>query len=165
MCRDLVRHKVHANAALLRAISEHQAAARDVELRTLLHHVILANRFWFSLMRGDPFDSKEESRVPDSLEKIAQLYRITHTQELGWIAGLQNADLPITIETLSIPGQAFSIEQALLQVCMHSHGHSAQCATRLRQLGGIPPSMDFILWLKDRPSPRLGLRPRSEISN
>jgi uncharacterized damage-inducible protein DinB len=36
---------------------------------------------------------------------------------------------------------------------MHSHGHRAQCATRLRLLGGTPPAMDFILWLKDRPVP------------
>jgi uncharacterized damage-inducible protein DinB len=151
--KDLVRHKVHANAALLQAISEHEPVASDVELRTLLHHVILANRFWFSLMRGDPFDSKEESRMPDSLAAIAQLYRNTHTQELDWIAGIQNADLARTIETPFIPGQTFSIEQTLLQVCLHSHGHRAQCATRLRQLGGIPPSMDFILWLKDRPGP------------
>lgn len=129
----------------MKAIREHEAAARDAELRTLLHHVILANRFWFSLMRGEPFDSKEESRVPDSLEAIVQLYRNTHTQELAWIAGLQNEDFARTIETPFIPGQTFSIEQALLQVCMHSHGHRAQCASRLRQLGGIPPPMDFIL--------------------
>ena len=36
---------------------------------------------------------------------------------------------------------------------MHSYGHRAQCATRLRQLGGIPPQMDFVMWLKDRPAP------------
>ena len=153
MFQDLVRHKVHANTALLKAIAEHQAAARDAELRTLLHHVILANRFWFSLMRGIPFDSIEESRVPDSLGEIVQLYRSTHTPELAWIAGIQNGELAKTIETPFIPGQTFSIEQALLQVCLHSHGHRAQCASRLRQLGGIPPSMDFIVWLKDKPGP------------
>jgi uncharacterized damage-inducible protein DinB len=153
MFRDLVRHKVHANAALLKAVRNHEAAACGAELRSLLHHVILANRFWFSLMRGDSFHSKEESRVPDSLDAIAQLYRSTHTQELDWIAGLQDADLARTIGTPFIPGQTFSIEQALLQVCIHSHGHRAQCATRLRQLGGTPPPMDFVMWLKDRPAP------------
>ena len=153
MFQDLVRHKVHANAALLKAIAEHEAASRDADLRTLLHHVILANRFWFSLMRGVPFDPKEESRVPDSLQEITQLYRSTHTEELAWIAAIQKEDLDRTIETPFIPGQTFSIEQALLQVCMHSHGHRAQCASRLRQLGGIPPPLDFILWLKDKPAP------------
>ena len=153
LLQDLVRHKAHANASLLRAVRNHEAAARDTEIRALLHHVILANRFWFSLMRGISFQPEHESHVPDSLGEVAEVYRNTHSQELEWIAGIQNADLARTIETPFILGQTFSIEQTLLQVCLHSHGHRAQCATRLRQLGGIPPSMDFILWLKDRPGP------------
>ena len=32
-----------------------------------------------------------------------------------------------------------SVAEALLQVCMHSHGHRAQVATRLRQHGAVPP--------------------------
>ena len=153
MFRDLVGHKVLANAALLKAIREHEAAARDAELRTLLHHVILANRFWFSLMRGVSFQPEHESRVPDSLGEVAELYRNTHAQEFEWVSRIQEADLMRTIETPFIPGQNFSVAQALVQVCMHSHGQRAQCATRLRQLGGIPPQMDFVMWLKDRPTP------------
>jgi uncharacterized damage-inducible protein DinB len=41
----------------------------------------------------------------------------------------------------------------MMQVVMHSQGHRSQCATRLRQLGGTPPAMDFVLWLKERPEP------------
>ncbi|HKD63239.1 MAG TPA: DinB family protein [Candidatus Acidoferrales bacterium] len=104
-------------------------------------------------MHGDPFDAERESRVPDSLEGIAQLYRSTHTEELAWIAAIHNEDLARTIETPFIPGQTFSIALAILQVCLHSHGHRAQCATRLRQLGGTPPPMDFVVWLKDKPLP------------
>ena len=48
MFQDLVRHKVHANAALVQAIGEHDAASCDAELRTLLHHVILAMILVFS---------------------------------------------------------------------------------------------------------------------
>jgi uncharacterized damage-inducible protein DinB len=150
---DLVRHKAYANAALLKAVHDHEAAAHDTEIRTLLHHVILANRFWFSLLRGVSFRPEHESRVPDSLEEVGELYRNTHAQELEWTASIQEADLARTIQTSFIPGQNFSIAQALVQVCMHSHGHRAQCATRLRQLGGIPPPMDFVMWLKDRPAP------------
>ena len=40
----------------------------------------------------------------------------------------------------------------MMQVAMHSLGHRAQCATRLRALGGNPPNTDFILWLKERPA-------------
>jgi hypothetical protein len=45
------------------------------------------------------------------------------------------------------------VAQAYMQVCMHSHGHRSQCATRLRALGGEPPVTDFIVWLNERPAP------------
>jgi uncharacterized damage-inducible protein DinB len=37
---------------------------------------------------------------------------------------------------------------------MHSHFHRGQNATRLRELGGEPPTTDYIFWLwKGRPKP------------
>jgi uncharacterized damage-inducible protein DinB len=149
---DLVRHKAYANARLLSAIRHHEAAAQDDELRKLLHHVILANRFWLALILGLPFRHEEESRIPESLEAIAEQYRETHDLELEWISRAQESDLARRLETFFIPGRSFSVAQALMQVCMHSHGHRAQCAMRLRLLGGTPPAMDFHYWLGERPT-------------
>ena len=153
LLRDLIRHKAYANAALLNAIQRHEPAAQDPELRDLLHHIILANRFWFSLILGRPFSRDEESRIPESLEAITTRYRETLGEELEWVSQLRESDLARMLETSSLPGQQYSIAQATMQVCMHSQGHRAQCATRLRLLGGTPPGMDFVLWLKDRPAP------------
>jgi len=153
LLHDLIRHKAYANAALLKAIRRHEPAAQDPELRKLLHHIILADRFWLLLTLGRPFLQEEESPVPESLEAIAARYRETHTQELDWWSRFRESDLARTLETRFIPGHQYSIAQAAMQVCMHSHGHRAQCATRLRLLGGTPPAMDFVLWLKERPAP------------
>jgi uncharacterized damage-inducible protein DinB len=150
---DLVQHKGYANASLLKAIHQHEPAAQDLELRKLLHHILLANRFWFSLSIDRPFSRDEESRLPESLEAIASRYRETHLQELEWITRLQEQDMARMLESPLIPGRRFSVEQAAMQVCMHSHGHRAQCAIRLRQLGGTPPATDFIYWLMERPAP------------
>jgi uncharacterized damage-inducible protein DinB len=152
MLQDLVRHKGHTNAALFRAIRQHNVASQDEELRKLLHHIILANRFWLMQSLELPFALEQESRVPDTLEAIAAIYRETHAQELQWISQIREPDLARTVETPFIPGKRFSVAEAMMQICMHSHGHRAQCATRLRLLGGAPPAMDFILWLKDRPT-------------
>jgi uncharacterized damage-inducible protein DinB len=151
MLRDLIRHKAFANTKLLIAIRRHQAAAQDDELRSLLHHVLVANRFWLALSLELPFDPEKETPVPESLEAIAALYRTTHSLELNWICRAQQADLARSLETPFLPGRRFSVAQALMQVCLHSQGHRAQCGSRLRLLGGTPPSTDFILWLKDRP--------------
>jgi uncharacterized damage-inducible protein DinB len=153
MLQDLVQHKGYANASLVKAIRRHGAAAQDAERRETLHHIILANRFCLLLILGLPFAVEEESRVPESLEAIAVQYRETHTQEIKWVSQVQETDLARNLETPFIPGHCYSVAQALMQVCMHSHGHRTQCATRLRLLGGTPPNMDFILWLNERPAP------------
>lgn len=68
MLRDLVHHKGHANAALLKAIRENAAAASDPELGDLLHHVLLANRFWLLSVLGLPFVLEDESRAAPSFD-------------------------------------------------------------------------------------------------
>jgi uncharacterized damage-inducible protein DinB len=153
LLQDLVRHKGYANAALLRTICQHETAAQDLELRKLLHHILLANRFWFSLILDHPFSRDEESPIPESLEEITTRYRETHGEELEWVSQIRESDLARMLETSSLPGHQFSVAQVTMQVCMHSHGHRAQCATRLRLLGGAPPVLDFVHWLKMRPAP------------
>ena len=40
----------------------------------------------------------------------------------------------------------------LLQTVLHSQHHRGQISTRLRALGGAPPTVDYIIWKKkDRP--------------
>ncbi len=149
MLRDLVQHKGYANASLLRAVREHPTAADDDELRRLLHHIILANRFWVYLTIARPF-ADEVPRVPDSLDTVVQEYRELHADEWAWLSQAGDADLARALESPFIPGRRVSVAQAWMQVCLHSHGHRAQCATRLRSLGGAPPMMDFVSWLTER---------------
>ena len=151
--RDLFCHQAFTDAALLNAIRRHETAARDQELRTLLHHILVAHRYWIQLSQGLPFSVEEETMVPDSLDLIVARYQATQVQEKVWLDALRESDLARALESPFFPGRLIAMGDALMQVCMHSHGHRSQCATRLRALGGEPPSLDFILWLKDRPVP------------
>jgi len=153
MLKDLILHKGYANASLIKAIRQHEPAAQDPELTKLLHHIILANRYWLFLILGLPFAAEEQSRIPESLEAIAALYRETHAQEVEWLSQVQEHDLARILQTPFIPDLVCSVAQAMMQVCLHSQGHRVQCATRFRSLGGEPPTLDFILWLKKRPAP------------
>jgi len=153
MLPELIHHKGYANASLLKAVRRHEAAAQDPELLKMLHHIILANRFWLRLTLGLPFAVEEESRAPESLDAVAAQYRETHAEEMEWLARVQEPELARVLETPFIPDFSCSVAQAMMQVCLHSHGHRAQCATMLRLLGVTPPNMDFILWLKERPAP------------
>ena len=150
---DLFAHKGHADASMLTAIWQHPEAASDGQLRVLLHHMLVANRFWLLTILGEPFDADSETRVPGSLEPLIESFRATHERERAWVAGATGESLTRVLESALIPGGRCRVSDAWLQVCLHSQGHRAQCATMLRALGGHPPMTDFILWRVERPAP------------
>ena len=61
LLRDLVAHKGHANAAVLAAVGGSEVASADSELVDLLHHVLIANRFWICAVRRVPFSAAHEA--------------------------------------------------------------------------------------------------------
>jgi uncharacterized damage-inducible protein DinB len=149
----LIAHKGYADAALLDAVRRHPAASSDTELRSLLHHVLISNRFWLLSIAGEPFVAEPATRVPAPLDAMIADFRSIHERETAWLAAATDRELARTLENALIPGGRCTISDALLQVCLHSQGHRAQCAKMLRALGGSPPATDFILWLVDRPAP------------
>jgi uncharacterized damage-inducible protein DinB len=149
--RDLIAHKGHANAALLRGVQENEAAAADAAVLELLHHILLANRFWQLAVVGSPFVFAAESRPADSFAALVQRFARMQAEEQVWLDAATEADLARTLIDAQIPGGSCSIGQALVQVCLHSHGHRAQLAKLLRRHGATPPAADFILWLTTRP--------------
>jgi uncharacterized damage-inducible protein DinB len=150
---DLIAHKGYADAALLHAVRQHPAASSDTGLRSLLHHVLISNRFWLLSIVGEPFVAEAATRAPASLDAMIADFRTIHDRETAWLATATEQALSRTLENEFIPGGQCTISDALLQVCLHSQGHRAQCAKMLRALGGRPPATDFILWLVDRPAP------------
>jgi len=151
--QELFHHQAYADASLLKAIQRHEVASKDQELRTLLHHILIAHRFWLHLSQGLPYSVEAESVVPASLDAIITAYKETQKQENAWLERVEESDLMRTVESPYLPNRKVAVREALMQVSLHSQGHRAQCATRLRMLGGEPPSMDYILWLKERPDP------------
>src|SRR5262245_65939589 len=78
---------------------ENEKAAQDDDLHRLLHHIILANRFWLMQILGRPFALEEEARVPGSLEAIAARYRETYLEELEGISRVAESELGNQFET------------------------------------------------------------------
>lgn len=151
MLRDLVGHKGYANAALLNAIRRNGAAVADRELWDLLHHVLLANRFWLLAILESPFVLDDEARPSESLDALVARFASLQNQEERWLAAATAGDLARMLVHEQIPNGTCSVAQAFLQVCLHSHGHRSQCAKLLRRHDGVPPPADFILWLTARP--------------
>jgi len=149
---QLIRHKWWANTNLLSSIDRHPPAAEDAELRKLLHHILIANRYWLLLTLGQPFIDDQEKRIPESHVALVNQFRHTEQIELDWLSVATQAELDRQIQPRALPGVTVSVAEAMTQVALHSQGHRSQCATRLRALGGIPEPMDFVLWVRDQRS-------------
>jgi uncharacterized damage-inducible protein DinB len=110
----------------------------------------LANRFWLLAILDRPFVLEDESSPAPSFETLVQRYASTQSEEAAWLSTATEADLDRRLTSPLIPNRECSVAQALIQVCLHSHGHRAQAAKTLRRHGGTPPAMDFIAWLSTR---------------
>lgn len=151
MIQELMQHKAWANATLLRAIEQHPAAANDDELHKMLHHILVANRFWLLAVLGHPFDREHEMLIPQNLTAIIDRFGETERLEADWLSQASESDLERTLETRSSRlGIDVTVRQAILQICLHSQGHRPQCATRLRALGGTPQGTDYVLWIRGK---------------
>lgn len=147
LLQDLVAHKGHSNAAFLNAVQRSETAAVDAELLELLHHILIANRFWICTIRRAPFIAEREASTPRAIGPLAEAFRTTQNEEQSWISTATHEDCAAVLKEPLIPGGACLVGEALVQVCMHSHAHRAQIARLLRGHGVVPPPTDFILWL------------------
>ena len=154
MLRDLVLHKGYANSVLLSAAVQSSAVRGDAEIAELLHHMLVANRFWALSVVGEEFRADEELRSPRQLASLVDGFRGVQALEEAWLARATEGDVAKHVAGPMVPGGRCTVAQAIMQVCLHSLGHRAQCAKLLRRHGIIPPSTDFVLWLVERPEAR-----------
>ena len=147
---ELYRYQQWADLRTLAAVRAHPGAADDADLRKRLHHIAGVQRGFLALFLARPFDVATEMRVPDSLEELERRFAEAHAEEMAFVAGLDEAAQLRTLDIRWFPGLWLSLGQALLQVVMHSQHHRGQCSMRLRELGGNPPMLDYIVWLNEQ---------------
>jgi uncharacterized damage-inducible protein DinB len=83
---------------------------------------------------------------------LIHLFQATHEEELAFVHGVSEVDLGRRFELPFLKTQP-TFAEGLTQVVMHSQNHRGQCLSRLRENGTKPPTLDYILWAKDRPAP------------
>jgi uncharacterized damage-inducible protein DinB len=154
---DLYSHQSWADAEHWRAIGLHAAAGADQAIRKRLHHVhFVQHAFLWTV--GDR-KAKFRMTTPDdfaSFDALQGYARDFHERIPEFFDGLTDARLAenVDIAWFKDPPLTITVAEALTQCVMHSHYHRGQNATRLRELGGEPPTTDFIVWLwKGRPAP------------
>jgi uncharacterized damage-inducible protein DinB len=154
---DLYPHQAWADAELWRAIGAHPAARDDQAIRQRLHHIHFVQHafVWMVGDRATPFRMTQPGDFP-TFESLQAYARQFHEQVPSLVSGLTSARLAekVEISWFKDPPLSVPIAEALTHAAMHSHYHRGQNATRLRELGGTPPTTDYIVWLwKGRPHP------------
>jgi uncharacterized damage-inducible protein DinB len=155
--RDLYGHQFWADAEHWIAFAAHGPAREDKAIRDRLHHIHLVQRAFFWGVDGGktPFDLTTPEDFA-TFEELRTFARGSHDAMRAGLEGLTESRLAnsIRIPWFKDPPLTLTVTEALTQCAMHSHHHRAQNATRLRELGGAPPSTDLIVWYwKERPAP------------
>jgi uncharacterized damage-inducible protein DinB len=146
---ELYAHQEWADAEHWRAFEAYVPALEDKAIRERLHHIHLVQHgfLWITGTRTAGFEFKkiEDLEAMSDLKKYGQegLARLK-----DFVKALDPARMEEIIEVPWFqPPAKIATRQALIQAAMHSHYHRGQNATRLRELGGVPPMTDFIVWL------------------
>lgn len=154
---ELYEHQEWADAEHWRAIEAHPPAIEDKAIRERLLHIHLVQHafLWIVGPRTAPFASRKIEEF-SSMTDLKAYAREGLAQLSDLLKRTQPTRLEEQIEVIWFrPPAKITVAQALTQAAMHSHYHRGQNATRLRELGGVPPTTDFIVWLhKGKPGPQ-----------
>jgi uncharacterized damage-inducible protein DinB len=146
---ELYAHQEWADAEHWRAFEAHPATLEDKAIRERLLHIHLVQHafLWVTGLRTAQFDFKKMEDFPT----MADLKKYGRQGLADLRESLQNTSAKHMEEIIEVswfqPPARISRRQAFTQAAMHSHYHRGQNATRLRELGGVPPMTDFIAWL------------------
>ena len=96
-------------------------------------------------------------RPPPPFDDLKARARESHAALNELTASLDEEEVARTVHIPWFPDPpcVLTAGEALVQVAMHTQHHRGQCMTRLRDFGGEPKNVDWIIWLwKQKPPGR-----------
>jgi uncharacterized damage-inducible protein DinB len=155
--RDLLAHAEWANAVFFHTWAKSPARDHE-ELRQRVAHIVGVQQGFLSILRGEP-PGMPPGGPPPSFDELKSWAEKSHTALRAFAADLQEAGLSRTVRIPWFPEPpcVVTVGEALVQVAMHTQHHRGQCMTRLKDHGGEPKNVDWIIWLwKQKPQGRWG---------
>ncbi len=148
-------HMLWADAKVWEVIHNTEDLQNDVRLKKLLYHLHVVQHAFFNIWTGKPMEFPKES----DFENLKKLY--------DWVSGYNEKIKSFLTEInagnlsneINIPWSASvekrfgkkpkhtTLAETMMQVITHSHHHRGQINTRIRELEGEPPLVDYIVWV------------------
>ena len=154
MLGQIYRHMEWADAAVWRAVLAAPGVAADADIRERLLHLHTTQHAFLGSWREKAFD-RETAKGMD-FPALVQWNRAFHHEAAALVASLHEADLdrthvlPWAARVSARMGREVApttLRETIFQAAAHSHYHRGQVNTRLKQVGGTPPPVDFIAWV------------------
>ncbi len=164
--RDLLNHMAWADGMFFHAWSK--GPQDDAELRERWSHVLGTATFFNEVLRGThdvPWDKifAGEVRPPwldqplKTFDELRMQTKMTHEALAEFLSNADETALErvVRIPWFPEPPCLLTVAEAITQAVLHAQHHRGQCLTKLKEKGGTPANVDYIIWAwKERPMAR-----------
>ncbi|MCY3843195.1 MAG: DinB family protein [Acidobacteria bacterium] len=153
LLRQLGAHMEWADAKVWSAILAVDEARDDARLRDKLRHLHETQQQYLTMWTGRPPRSAQDDA------SLATVYEWAQPFYAAARSFLDATDAEAMAETVSgtfaermqqylgPPQGTVTLGDTVLQVVTHTTHHRGQVMTRLRDIGGEPPLVDYVIWL------------------
>jgi uncharacterized damage-inducible protein DinB len=152
--RDLLAHAEWANAVFFHAWGKSPARDHE-EMRRRVGHIVGVQQGFLSVFHGEAPGGPPDG--PPSFEDLKARAESCHSglREFATTLNAEGLARTVRIPWFPDPPCVITVTEALVQVAMHTQHHRGQCMTRLKDFGGEPKNVDWIIWLwKQKPQGR-----------
>jgi uncharacterized damage-inducible protein DinB len=153
--RPLFAHMEWADAMVWRAVNDCAAASDDKVLHDRLYHIHATQTAFLQAWRGGDVVFTSADDFP-GLDAVRDLGRAFYAVAPGLVASMTpdavDREMILPWSTYFAKRAGFTphpstLGETLLQLPSHSTYHRGQVNTRIRELSGTPPLVDFIAWV------------------
>ncbi len=152
--KDLYLQMEWADAAVWSSVLASENGPMDQKLRDYLYHLHVVQRAFLRTWRGEP----RETPYPtfDDAHSLMVWGRTYYDEAFAYLDALNNEAVgdPMPAQWAAMVEQYLgrkpettTIGETALQVAPHTMYHRGQVNARLREVGGAPRTVDYIMWV------------------
>ena len=155
LLKDLYAHMQWGDGRIWAAIDKTPAAQSDEAVRERMFHIHYTQKLFLNTWKGEEIKYQKSDAYP-TLESIRQLMDAFYDQLPAFVDGLSDVDLerPMVMpwvrffeRRLGQPAVDTTLGETMYQIASHGVHHRAQVNLQVREHGGDPPMIDYIVWL------------------
>ncbi len=154
--RELMAYTEWANGVFFNTWGKSPCRDHE-ELRQRVGHIIGVQSGFLSVLRGEKAGLPPDG-PPPTYDELKARAETCHAGLRDFVAKLDEEQSKRTVRIPWFPADppcVITAAEALVQAAMHTQHHRGQCMTRLKDFGGEPKNVDWIIWLwKQKPPAR-----------